>query len=144
MDIYEFTNLLSDDSVTIAIYDYTTEKEVFVGEARDATDKFSYSEIVGIDVLRPNDDRRGITCILNIETDEDGEEESCEDEDEDGVEWYDIGEDHWRVDMVSAGGVKECLATFRTEEEALCFCDNNNWRWVDENEFEWSLEVNDL
>lgn len=70
MDIYDFTCLVSDDSALVAIYDYTTEEEVFCGELREASLEFGEYEIIGVDILRGGDDRRGVTLILNIETEE--------------------------------------------------------------------------
>ena len=62
MSIYDFVNMLTDDAVTIAIYDYTEECEIFRGEARDAMfSDYSDYEIMAIDF-------DGI-IILNIETD---------------------------------------------------------------------------
>ena len=72
MDIYEFVGLLTDDGVQIAIYDFTTGEEVFCGEARDATEEFSYSEVLSIDITPP--DSRGVTVVLNIETEEEEED----------------------------------------------------------------------
>lgn len=48
----------------------------------------------------------------------------------------------WNVVMVSEGGTKCALSSgFKTEEEAEKFAESENWRYVDENEFEWHLEV---
>ena len=38
-------------------------------------------------------------------------------------------------------GVKHLLASFPTEEEALTFCNENNWEYTDENAFQWHLEI---
>ena len=48
----------------------------------------------------------------------------------------------WNVVMVSEGGTKRALSSgFKTEAEAEKFAESENWRYVDENEFEWRLEV---
>lgn len=48
----------------------------------------------------------------------------------------------WNVVMVSEGGTKRALSSgFKTEAEAEKFAESENWRYVDENEFEWHLEV---
>jgi hypothetical protein len=48
----------------------------------------------------------------------------------------------WNVVMVSEGGTKRVLSSgFKTEAEAEKFAESENWRYVDENEFEWHLEV---
>lgn len=38
-------------------------------------------------------------------------------------------------------GVKHLLVSFPTEEEALNFCNENNWEYIDENGFQWDLEI---
>lgn len=51
-------------------------------------------------------------------------------------------ENEWKVVMVSAGGVKHDLSGgFKTEAEAEAFAESEGWRYVDENGFEWGLEV---
>lgn len=73
MDIYEFVNLLTDDSATIAVYDFTAGEEIFCGEARDAQfEDFSDCEIMSIDIIPA--DSRGVSVILNIETEEEEDE----------------------------------------------------------------------
>ncbi len=42
---------------------------------------------------------------------------------------------------IESGSVKHKLFTFETEAEALEFCEENRWCWFDENEFEWSLSI---
>lgn len=37
-------------------------------------------------------------------------------------------------------GAKHLLASFPTEEEAITFCEKNNWEYIDENDFQWNLE----
>ena len=72
MDIYEFVSLLTDDSATIAVFDFTTEEEIFCGTARDAQfEDFSDCEIMSIDII-PSDSR-GVSVILNIETESEDE-----------------------------------------------------------------------
>lgn len=51
----------------------------------------------------------------------------------------------WNVVMVSEGGTKRTLSSgFETEEEAEKFAESEDWRYVDENEFEWRLEVEEV
>lgn len=38
-------------------------------------------------------------------------------------------------------GVNYLLTSFPTEEEALAFCNENNWEYTDENGFQWHLEI---
>lgn len=66
MTIYDFCYLCTDDSVTIAIWDFATESEIFVGELRDASFDFGDMEILSFDITPP--DSRGIVLILNVET----------------------------------------------------------------------------
>ena len=48
----------------------------------------------------------------------------------------------WRVVMVSEGGTKHDLSSdFKTEAEAIHFAEAENWHYLDENRFEWRLEV---
>lgn len=74
MDIYDFCNLCSDDSVTVAIYDYTTGEEVYKGELREAAfGDFGDYEIVAIDLVYPNI-QHDVSIILNIETESEEED----------------------------------------------------------------------
>lgn len=69
MDIYEFVSLLTDDGAEIAVYDLSAGEEIFCGEARDAQfEDFSDCEIMSIDIIPA--DSRGVSVILNIETEE--------------------------------------------------------------------------
>ena len=48
----------------------------------------------------------------------------------------------WKVVMVSEGGTKRDFSSgFKTEAEAKHFAEAENWRYLDENQFEWRLEV---
>ena len=48
----------------------------------------------------------------------------------------------WKVVMVSEGGTKRDFSSgFKTEAEAKHFAEAENWRYLDENRFEWRLEV---
>ena len=48
----------------------------------------------------------------------------------------------WKVVMVSEGGTKHDFSSgFKTEAEAKHFAEAENWRYLDENQFEWHLEV---
>lgn len=38
-------------------------------------------------------------------------------------------------------GVKHLLESFSTEEEATNFCEENDWEHIDENGFQWGLEI---
>ena len=48
----------------------------------------------------------------------------------------------WKVVMASEGGTKRDFSSgFKTEAEAKHFAEAENWRYLDENRFEWRLEV---
>ena len=48
----------------------------------------------------------------------------------------------WKVVMVSEGGTKHDFSSgFKTEAEAKHFAEAENWNHLDENQFEWRLEV---
>ena len=50
--------------------------------------------------------------------------------------------ENWSVVMVSEGGTKRVLISgFKTKAEAEKFAESESWCYVDENEFEWYLEV---
>ena len=50
--------------------------------------------------------------------------------------------DQWKIVMESGGGtVKDYIGGFDTEEEAITAASEQDWKHVDENGFEWSLEV---
>lgn len=52
---------------------------------------------------------------------------------------------NWKVVMVSEGGTKHDLsAGFENEAEATAFAESEGWRHVDENQFEWRLEVEEV
>lgn len=69
MTVYDFLLMLNEDDTTIAIYDFSTEVEVFIGEAADAMEcLFSDCEVLSFDI-DPHDPR-GAVLVLNIETGE--------------------------------------------------------------------------
>lgn len=67
MTVYDFLMLLIEDDSMIALYDFTTEEEVFCGEAAEAIDcDFCDCEVMSFDLCR--DDARGVQMVLNIES----------------------------------------------------------------------------
>ena len=46
----------------------------------------------------------------------------------------------FKVQIVSASGVRHDLYGELTEREAIDFCEENNWHYLDENRFEWALD----
>ena len=51
-------------------------------------------------------------------------------------------EPQWKIVMVSEGGTKHDFRTaFESEAEAIAAAEDAEWRFVDENQFEWRLEV---
>lgn len=47
--------------------------------------------------------------------------------------------------VICAGCVRHDLYCGLTEQEAIDYCEENDWCYIDENEFEWSLDyINDI
>lgn len=67
--VSDFVYGMTDDSVEIAIYDFSAEKEIFCGEAREASYDYGEYEVSSFDVDTMS--KRGVYIILNIETEED-------------------------------------------------------------------------
>ena len=69
MDVYDFVNLLTDDSAVVAVWDYSADAEIFCGEARDLLyEDIRDCEVLSVDLC--SGDPRGTALILNIETEE--------------------------------------------------------------------------
>jgi hypothetical protein len=52
--------------------------------------------------------------------------------------------EQWKVVIVSDGGTKRDLSGgFNTEVEAIAEAEAHNWKYVDENQFEWRLEIDE-
>lgn len=68
MSIYDWVYLLTDDSIDVAVWDFTTCEEVFCGSAADASFEFGDYELDSVDITPP--DSRGVTVILNITIEE--------------------------------------------------------------------------
>jgi len=49
----------------------------------------------------------------------------------------------WQVFMV-AGSVKHLFMSFDSEDDVERFCESNNYSWLDENEFCWDLEIEEV
>ena len=79
-------------------------------------------------------------CLHQRFTDEEWDAECEENENSYWTEWH--AESYWEV-RAYAGSVTHHILYCDTEEEALQFCYDHNWYWLDENEFEWGLEVNE-
>ncbi len=47
------------------------------------------------------------------------------------------------VVKICSGSVNCGLAAFKEENQAIDFCERENWRWFDENEFEWDLWIDE-
>lgn len=48
------------------------------------------------------------------------------------------------VYIKSAGGTKKHFTEFETEAEAESFCREYGWEWVDENEFVWDMDYEEV
>lgn len=64
--VYDFINLFID-GVKIALYDFTSETEVFRGWSQDIPDEYEDLEVLSLDPPTMDDDH----MIINIETEED-------------------------------------------------------------------------
>jgi hypothetical protein len=52
--------------------------------------------------------------------------------------------EQWKVVIVSDSGTKRDLSSgFNTEAEAIAEAEALNWKYVDENQFEWRLEIDE-
>lgn len=73
VDVYDFCELCTDDSVEVAIYDMTTDEEVFRGEMSEAKDSdYAFCDVLSFDVCPVNGNGTSL-LILNIETDDEDE-----------------------------------------------------------------------
>ena len=52
-----------------------------------------------------------------------------------------MGKTKYNVYMESEGGARYRLATFEDYEEAVKFCEVQNYCYTDENGYEWDLDV---
>ena len=43
--------------------------------------------------------------------------------------------------VMRCGFIRRDLMAFETEKEASDWCDNSSWKWLDENDFEWDLDI---
>lgn len=41
-------------------------------------------------------------------------------------------------------GINHTLFNVETEKEAMNFCEENNWKWIDENKFTWNLDYEEV
>lgn len=48
------------------------------------------------------------------------------------------------VYLKSAGGTKKYFTEFETEAEAESLCREYGWEWVDENEFVWDMDYEEV
>lgn len=43
--------------------------------------------------------------------------------------------------IITTGTVSYPFMAFNSHAEAVHFCEENGWKWVDENDFCWNLEI---
>lgn len=48
---------------------------------------------------------------------------------------------NWKIVLVSSGVKHDFMSGFATEQEAEEFAEKYDWVWLDENQFEWRMEV---
>lgn len=56
------------------------------------------------------------------------------------IKWYDPNEKGFTIYLCSRS-VKHEFAWFKTEKEAVEFCEMYNWEYTDENTFVWDMEI---
>ena len=52
-------------------------------------------------------------------------------------------EEKWHQVYLESCGVTRLFSSFATKEEALDFCEYNDWKWADENAFVWNLQYDE-
>ena len=72
MSVYDFINLLVDDSCNLIIYDLTTQKEIFNGAAYAA----EVEDVADLEIVSIDAPERTWSFTVNVETD--GEQEKYE------------------------------------------------------------------
>lgn len=47
----------------------------------------------------------------------------------------------WKIVLVSSGVKQDFMSGFASEQEAEEFAEKHDWVWLDENQFEWRMEI---
>lgn len=50
-------------------------------------------------------------------------------------------EGNWKIVLVSSGVKHDFMSGFASEHEAEKFAEKHGWVWLDENQFEWRMEI---
>lgn len=50
-------------------------------------------------------------------------------------------EGNWKIVLVSSGVKQDFMSGFASEYEAEMFAEKHGWVWLDENQFEWRMEI---
>ena len=50
-------------------------------------------------------------------------------------------EGNWKIVLVSSGVKQDFMSGFASEYEAEMFVEKHGWVWLDENQFEWRMEI---
>lgn len=48
---------------------------------------------------------------------------------------------NWKIVLVSSGVKQDFMSGFASEYEAEKFAEKHDWVWLDENQFEWCMEI---
>ena len=48
---------------------------------------------------------------------------------------------NWKIVLVSSGVKQDFMSGFASEQEAEEFAEKYGWVWLDENQFEWRMEI---
>ena len=66
MSVYDFIELLVDDSCNLVIYDLTTDEEIFNGPASDAT----FEDVADLEISSIDAPERTWSFTINVATEE--------------------------------------------------------------------------
>ena len=69
MSVYDFVDLLVDDSCNLIVYDLTSQEEIFNGPARDVT----FEAAADLEILSIDAPERTWSFTVNVETDDEQE-----------------------------------------------------------------------
>lgn len=81
MSVYDFVDLLVDDSCNLIVYDLTTQEEIFNGPAREVT----FEDAADLEILSIDAPERTWSFTVNVETEDDS---TSYDADEDFVDEF--------------------------------------------------------
>lgn len=69
MSVYDFVDLLVDDSCNLIVYDLTSQEEIFNGPAREVT----FEDAADLEIVSIDAPERTWSFTVNVETDDEQE-----------------------------------------------------------------------